>query len=585
MRARRFAPLGLLAVAAALLGSIACRKPSSPKGRRSENNTPTHGGILRLATYSDLRTLDPAVAFDTETQPFLELLFAGLVDYDEDGKLVGDLAERWELSPDGKTYRFFIKKGVRMHDGSELTADDVKRSTERALHPTTPCPAIAFFEKLEGLEAYQAGKAESLSGVIVEGPHVVTYKLTAIDATFLAVLAMPFLRPTCKSAGTRYDDNFQTNACGAGPFMIDSWQPGRYLRLKRHTQYFVPDHPYLDGIEMRMDVSRLTQRFTFMSGEQDAILNEFERPGALYFLTHPEWSKYVFSTTDAAVFGDFMNVEMKPFDDVRMRKAVASALNRPNLQKYFEGWAVVTGHLLPPHIPGYDPNYPFAQKYDLQKARALMAEAGYPYDPATGKGGYPETIQYYASEGESAVRYAQILQYDLAQIGIRIEVKETSFAQWQALTGRPKTTSFGSAGWNLDYPDPSDFFEPIFISRAIAEEESQNHAFYRNPHLDDLVDRAHVELDEKKRLAMYFEAEKIVCDDAPWSFAYYPLRLELFQPWVRGYKPHPIIPKFFKETWIDAQGKSSTSALLGPGKQESALGVLLRSRHAPAVRR
>jgi len=584
MKARRYAPLALVAAAAALLGNVSCRKPSSPKGRRSEVETPQHGGTLRLATFSDLRTLDPAVAFDTETQPFLELIFAGLVDYDQDGKLFGDLAEKWDLVDDAKTYRFFLKHGVRMHDGSELTADDVKRSVERTLHPDTPCPGVAFFEKLEGLEAYQSKKATSLSGVVVESSHVVSFHLTAIDATFLPVLALPFLRPTCKNAGTRYEDTFSTQVCGAGPFAIDSWQPGRYLRLKRHTQYFVPDHPYLDAIEMRMDVSRLTQRFTFMSGDQDAILNEWERPGAIYFRTHPEWSKYGFNTTEAGVYGDFMNLEMKPFDDVRVRRAVAAGLNRPNLQKYYEGWAVVTGHLIPPGIPAHDPNFPWAQKYDLQKARALMAEAGYAYDPATGKGGYPEPIPYYAGEGESAVRYAQILQYDLAQIGIRVEVKETSFAQYQALTGRPKTTSFGYAGWNLDYPDPSDFFEPIFISRAIAEEESQNHAFYRNPHLDDLIDRAHVELDENKRLGMYREAEKIVCDDAPWSFSYFPIRYELFQPWIRGYRPHRVWQKFFKETWIDAKGKSSQTALFGPGKQHSALGMLLDPNGRKAAR-
>jgi ABC-type transport system substrate-binding protein len=218
----------LLAGSLALTASIGCgggcQRGSSPRGRPTEGAAPARGGNLRIATFSDLRSLDPAVAMDTESQPYLNLMFAGLVDYDQRGNVVGDLAERFERSDDGLSYRFFLRHGVTMHDGSELVADDVKRSIERTLSPDTPCPAITFYERIAGLESFRARKTQHLDGVVVEGPHLVTIKLSSKDATFLPALALPFLRPVCKSAGEKYDDSFQNQPCGAG----------RYLGLHSH---------------------------------------------------------------------------------------------------------------------------------------------------------------------------------------------------------------------------------------------------------------------------------------------------------------------------------------------------------------
>ncbi len=577
-RTRELLPALLAASAIAIAGASAglgCRKAPAPIGTRSAG-PPQRGGTLHLANTVDLRTLDPAVAFDTESQPYLELMYAGLVDYDDKGAIVGDLAERWEMSPDGRTYRFFLRRGVKMQDGSDFLAADVKRSVERTLHPKTSCPASSFFERIEGYAALQAGTSEQLPGVVVEAPHVVAFHLTHADATFLAVLALDFLRPVCKTAGARYDDTFGAHACGAGPFQLDDWQPGRFLRVKRFDGYWNAAATHLDAVELRMNVPRLTQRFQFERGEQD-LLNEFERPDRVRFAEDPRWAPYGVQRIDGAVYGEFMNVEMRPFDDARVRRAVAAAINRPNIQRYLEGGSLVTGHLFPPQIPGYDPTYA-GQVYDLAKARTLMAQAGYAYDPATGAGGYPETIAYYAGDGEGSLRWAQLLQYDLAQIGVRIEIKVTSFSQYLAETGRRRTARMGWAGWNLDFPDPSDFLDPIFASKSIQQEESQNHAFYRNPALDELLERAHDELDPKARIAMYQQAERIVVDDAPWAFEMYPMRYELVQPYVRDYRAHPIWLLYVRDAWIDAKGRPTQTAALGGRRLGAALGALLGPR-------
>ncbi|GAC1352751.1 MAG: ABC transporter substrate-binding protein [Polyangiales bacterium] len=565
-------------VALVLMGSLACKRFPSPRGHRTDRVEPTRGGVLRLATYSNFANIDPAKAFDTERQPFLELLFAGLVAYDSRGKLVPDLSERWEVSDEGLTYRFFLRHGVRMHDGNILDSSDVKRSVERALHPSTDCPVASFYQRIAGFDEFRGGRADTLRGVEIEAPHIVVFRLTQRDATFLDVLALPTLRPVCRSAGARYERSFQLQVCGAGPFALDAWIPGRFLKLKRFDAYFVQGRPYLDGIEMRMDLPALTQRFNFLNAEQDAILNEFERPGAIAFRTDPEWSKFLFTSTVAEVVGDFMNVEMKPFDDVRVRRAVASATNRDHLRTYYDGWAKVTGHLLPEGIPGYREDPPYAQRYDLTYARRLMREAGYSFDPSTGSGGYPEPIPYYPSEGEAALRYAQLIQYDVAQIGVHLDIRLTGFGQFQTLAGRRKTVPIGFGGWHMDFPDASDFFEPILTGPSILAEGSENYAFYGNPAVDKLVAKARLELDEAKRVGLYQQAEKIICEDAPWSFAYMPIRLEVIQPWVRGYKPHPVLLKYFAETWIDAQAKGLSSSYIGPHRNGAALGSLFANQ-------
>jgi ABC-type transport system substrate-binding protein len=572
-RASDVCAVAAIAIAIVGLGSVACRTRGAPHGART-TETPQRGGTFRWATLSDLGKLDPAVSFESDSQPIIELLFSGLVDYDLEGHVVPELAERWEMSADGKTYTFFLRRGVTMHDGSEVTADDVKRTAERAFHPDTPSPGAAFFTRLQGLADYQSGKAPHLSGVVVEGTYVVSFHLTEPDATFLQVLALPFLRPVCKNAGDRYDPAFEQSLCGAGPFRLATWEPGRFLRVERFDRFFKPGEPLLDAVEMRMPVTPLTQRFQIERGEID-YQREFTRPDVIFFRTHPEWSKYGREYVELSTYGELLNMQMKPFDDVRVRQAAAAAIDRPHLAEYFEGLSHVTGHLIPPGVPGYDPNYE-GQTYDLDRARALMAAAGYAYDPKTGTGGCPETIPYLVGEAESAVRLAQLVQYDLAQIGLRIELRVVSASVYYTLVGRPKTVPIGYVGWNMDFPDPSDFFEPTLTTASIQPEDSSNWSFYSNPRLDDLVARAHVELDEDKRMAMYHEAERIVVDDAPWAFTYNPIRYEMMQPYVRGLDLHPVWRPYFRHVWIDQAG-ARTAKYARPLFGSGALGAMLRA--------
>ncbi|HTQ47429.1 MAG TPA: ABC transporter substrate-binding protein, partial [Polyangiaceae bacterium] len=268
--------LGAVALLAAPLGCNAAMRAPIPAAHGDDDATPRRGGTLRLASNFDLRNLDPAAPPDGLAGQVFPLLFDGLVDFDREGHVVPNLADHWDVEEGGTLYRFTLRSGVVMHDGGELTADDVKRSVERSLHPSTPSGVSAYFEGITGYAAYTSGKAEHLEGVTVEGRYVVSFRLRQADAAFLSLLALPAMRPVCATAGDRFARGWLP--CGAGPFLLEQggWQRGTSLRVVRHQAYFRPGLPYLDAIEWTLGMQSVPQRFRFEDGEFDLLFDPLQ---------------------------------------------------------------------------------------------------------------------------------------------------------------------------------------------------------------------------------------------------------------------------------------------------------------------
>jgi ABC-type transport system substrate-binding protein len=164
-----------------------------------------------------------------------------------------------------------------------------------------------------------------------------------------------------------------------------------------------------------------------------------------------------------------------------------------------------------------------------------MRRAGWPFDEATRRGGYPRTLSYLANADSFDAAAAQLVQQQLARIGVRIELRLVSFPTFLALTGRPGHVALGSAAWSADFLDPSDFFEPTLSTAAIQEEESQNASFFSSPELDALLARGRATTDERARSAIYRRAEEIVRDEAPWAIGYDFRYWQVSQPWLHGF--------------------------------------------------
>ncbi len=543
---------GLLAAVALFVATPGCDKglPSPIAGAGGDDATPRQGGTLRLASFSDLRGgLDPAVDVDGLSLGAIHLLFAGLVDYDDHGRIVADLAEHWDVDDGGLTYRFVLRSGVTMHDGAELTADDVKRSVERALHPSTPDPNASYFTNLAGYDAYAAGKAQHLDGVSVDGRYVVSFHLSKPDSTFPYLVALHSLRPTCKSAGDRYSDTWLP--CGAGPFKLlaSGWQRGTSLGVVRHEGYFRAGLPHLDAVEWTFNMKPLAQRFRFEAGELD-IVRELTQADSSRFAADPRWAKLGVVEYDARIYGESMNTRMAPFDNVEIRRAVAAAIDRTHFTMLQPTRMSPLYQALPASIAEVDPSFP-AQRYDYVAALEHMKKAGYPYDPATDTGGWAEPIDYLMYDQGIPALSSQILQQDLAKIGLRLRLKMVSWPAFLALQERPDGTAMSQANWQMDYPDPSTIFDKLFTTEAIAPDGSMNTAFYSNPRFDDLIARAHLETDPAARKALYREANVILCDEAPWAFTFGYHLYDVRQPYVHGFRAHPVWPLDVSGVWVD----------------------------------
>jgi ABC-type transport system substrate-binding protein len=327
---------------------------------------------------------------------------------------------------------------------------------------------------------------------------------------------------------------------GSGPFELVRWDPGVRIVLARNPRYWDAAHVYLDGIEMLENVPRDVQFLMFERGELDTA-ERLSAPDLRWVRDQPAWAPFVHTRLTMNTYGSRMNVRDKPFDDRRVRQALNYALDKSHSVKLLSGAAVAAHGILPPGVLGRDDElqpYP----HDPAKARALLAEAGYP-------DGFD--VEYLIVNDDEAERLAGSLQHDLAEVGVRVGVTELALASYAEALGSARGPAFAKAGWIADYPDPSSFFDPSFHSRALADEGTTNYASYANPELDALLDRARAERDDTARAELYRRAERIVYDDAPWLWDYHQQMVEVTQPYVRDYEPHPVWLRDYTHVWLD----------------------------------
>jgi ABC-type dipeptide/oligopeptide/nickel transport system permease subunit/ABC-type transport system substrate-binding protein len=572
-RARLPVDLLLTAAAMLLLSTAAPNGVPPPLGRAPEPPALQRGGVLKVATLVNLRSLDPALADDEVWRSMSQLCFARLVDWDTEGRIVPDLAREVIPAPAGSAYTFELREGLRFHDGTPLTARDVKRSLERLLDPRTPTPAASFYSGIKGYADFHQGRSEHLEGVRVTGDRTVTIELSKPDATFLPKLTLPFAAPVCASAGSFADPSSASLPCGAGPFRVEAWEPDQIVRFARFEGYHQPGRPYLDGIAWSLHVPSASQRYKFERGELDYVRDLASRDSVLYEASGA-WAGRFRWTATQGTNGIFMNTEVPPFDNRALRRAVAMAID-PSVLSRVRSDIVVADRVVPRSVPGPAERPPM-RRHDVAGALAEMERAGYPFDPRTGRGGYPHEIDYLAVPDTGDQADGEIWQQQLGRIGIRLRLRLVTYAAFLTEVGRRRTAPMGKAGWTADFPDASDFFEPILSTEAIQEEGSNNTSFFSSAELDALLLRAHSDPDLERRFAAYERAEEIIRDEAPWVPAHAKRVFEIWQPCLRGYQPHPMILARFNDVWLDRSAGSA--AALGIGRRPPIRAALLGAR-------
>jgi ABC-type transport system substrate-binding protein len=526
-----------------LVVGLACRPTdSAPRYRPAGSAQPRAGGTLRFSVTSGVATLDPTIANDELAYLVMHPMFDTLVDFAPAGlDLVPRLAERWTISPDGLVYTFTLRAGIAFSDGAPITAAHVKFSLERAL-TVAGSPFAQYLRGIVGAPAVidQAAIDQAVttcSGITALDDRRLELRLAEPNAAMLAILAMPFATPQRPESIARAGSRLRSAPDATGPFMLARWDEGDRIELRRNPHYHDPKRAHLDAIVMLENVPRATQAQLFERGELESV-TQFGPFDSWFGAAAADWAPYRQRAPGMNVFGSRMDVSTPPFSDVRVRRALNHALDKAHTARLLYGTTTPSHGALPPGMLGYDPAlgpYP----HDVDLARRLLAEAGYPH------GLDLEYLTYSDSEAE---RVAASLQSDLAEAGVRIRITVRSMATYQALIARPGGSAFSYISWGADFPDPINFLDAKFHSRA---GRRTNDSAYANPELDAVLDAARRELDVGQRAALYRRAERILYDDAPWIWDYHRLNTEVIQPYVRGHTLHPIWLRDFTSAWLD----------------------------------
>ncbi len=529
---------------AAFLGLLACNKPYvHPPSRGAGASEPHRGGVLRMAIDAEPTPLDPHSLSEIMSGSFALMLFDTLVEYAPGTTdLRPGLAERWHVSEDRLTYTFHLRPGVRFSNGRLLDARDIKRSFERMLDPALVAFAFAsFFSGIEGVTDFRDKKASSISGITVLDAATVAFHLDRPDGSFLSRLTIVngAIVPVdvIESMGA---ERFGMAPVGTGEFVIEHWERGTRMVLRRNDVYWRPGRPYLDGVVVDFNIPGYLSAMRFRRGDLDALTLDDPR----WFDARPGWRDLLVRTAQVQTQNLVMNTEMPPWDNVHLRRAVAYAIDRDALARVTHGGMVAGGGLFPPGMPGHDPHLPNAQRYDVDLARREMAAAGY-------ENGLPGEQAVWVMQSGTFPQMAALIQADLARIGVRLQLRVSSVAAVLEAAGRRHAAALTLNGWAQDFPDPVDFAEPPFHSKGILEEGSFNQAFYSSHELDGLLDRASVEKDPAARLDLYRDAERRIVDAAPWAFLGFVTTIDAIQPYVRSLRPSVIVTFDVRDAWLD----------------------------------
>ncbi|MDR6290963.1 MULTISPECIES: ABC transporter substrate-binding protein [Inquilinus] len=471
------------------------------------------GGTMTVTYKDDVTTLDPAIGYDWQNWSMIKSLFDGLMDYKPGTTdLVPDLAESFTVSPDGQTYTFKLRQGVKFHNGRELKAADVKYSLNRVVQPETQSPGAGFFDSIQGFADVSTGKAKELSGIETPDDYTVVFHLTRPDAPFLHKMALNFSHVVPKEEVEKYGADFGKHPVGTGAYKLAEWTLGQRIVFERNPDYFHKGLPHLDKIVFEVGQEPVVALLRLQRGEVDIAGDGIPPAKFLEVMQDPTYKGLIIQGSQLHTGYVTMNVKAKPFDDVRVRQAVNMAINKDRIIRIINGRAKPASQPLPPSMPGYATDYK-GYAYDVEGAKKLMADAGQ---------GSGFTTDLYVANTDPQPRIAQAIQQDLAQIGIKAEIKSLAQANVIAAGGDEKQSTMiwsGGMAWIADFPDPSNFYGPI-LGCGGAVPGGWNWSWYCNADLDKRAAEADSIADPAKtaeREAKWRDIFLDVMKDAPWA--------------------------------------------------------------------
>lgn len=483
-------------------------------------------GVLYLRLNTNPTTLDPALIVDVTGATIAAKLFNCLVRFDHSLNLQPDLAERWEISPDGISYTFHLRPGVRFSTGREVVAQDFKYSFERLLNRATRSPRVWVLDRLQGARAFQEGRAPEVSGIIVKDTYCLELRLEKPFGPFLSLLSLTNAAVVPREEVERWGPDFSFHVAGTGPFVLERWEHGRELRLRANPRYF-EGPPQVRGICYRILPEDLTTLVEFETGNLDCI--RIPAPELRRYLSHPTWKHQVVEQPGLNIYYLGLNCQKPPLDDVRVRQAITLAIDREKMRtSVYERRGILASGPVPPLLMPAGSPPPEGFPFDPGRSRTLLQEAGYPRGFSL-----PITI----TNAPETLDLVEVVQHYLEQVGIKVTIMQLEWSSFKEAVAKGETSAFWLSWW-ADYPDAENFLYPLFHSSNWGA--GGNRVFYRNPDVDRLIEEAQQEPDATRRMQKYHEAETRIVRDAPAVFFWHQTDYYLCQPWVKHFSPPPL---------------------------------------------
>ncbi len=467
--------------------------------QQTENIDSDQPVVARTAIGSELDSLDPWISAASDTEAVMGNVFEGLVWYDENGNLIPALAKSWEISEDGLTYTFHLQEGVTFHNGAAFSADDVVYSIEKLSGLNGEEPLSSRFAKVETVQA-----VDELT---------VAIKLAERNAAFLSSCIAEILPKD-------YADQ-ATNPVGTGPFVFKSYEPGQKVVLEKNVAY------WNDAAMAHIDVAEfyiITDPTAVVNGLRSGQLDFAEIDPKNVKLVENEFE--ILASPQNMVQLMSMNNKRAPFDDVKVRQAVNYAVNKEQLiAAVANGYGTELVSNMSPIMAQYHEAGATAYAQDLEKAKALMAEAGY-------ADGFKTSVTV-PSNYKFHVDTAQVVANQLQQIGIEVEIEQVEWGVWL-------DEVYKRFNYDMTIIGLSGKLDPHQILVRYKSDYKRNFICYQNEAYDALIDQALLETEPVERAKLYRECQMLLADDAAAVYIMDPNLVVAMRKGISGFKFFPL---------------------------------------------
>lgn len=492
--------------------------------------------VLHFGNGAEIQTLDPHQATAVNDNYIISALFEGLVTRDPFTlEITPGVAERWEISDDRRIYTFYLRENAVWSNGDPVTAEDFRWSVRRMLDPVLANPYEEIFNVLKNASAWRNGEIDDFSqvGVRVLDEYTLQFELGSPDPNFLDWLDTqvfyPVHRGNVESFGAANDRLSQWirpgNLVSNGPFVLEDWQLNSHIRVEKSDTYWNRDTVQLNAVVFYPIENETTEERMFRDGQLHLTSTvPIEKVPALIEADAPELRNHPWTGS----YFYMLNTTRPPLDDVRVRQALNFATDRELIvESVMQGVVPASNAYTPLGTPGYQP--PDIYRFDPEYARQLLAEAGYP----NGEGMRKLELIYNTSEAHRRLAVA-LQQMWMQELGIQVELANQ---EWKVYLDTTSNMDYDIArrGWISNLVDPFSMI-PTFITDG-----GNNQTGFSDPRYDEIALRdGNLAATPEERMALTFEAEKILLEAAPIVPLYTYTRRQLVATSVQGMPPNMV---------------------------------------------